>query len=165
MQLLKEIFDQPIGDDKFTTREAVRAVIFDENELIPILYVSKYKYHKLPGGWIESGENMQEALAREVREEAGCDAIIGQEVWKIVEYRSQWKFLQTSYCYLWRVSKKFNPEFTDKELEEGFQLQWMSLDDAIITVRSDKPENYAGQSHQPRDLAFLEKAREILNSK
>jgi len=49
MELLKEIFDAPIENKNYATREAARAVIFDENNLIPLLFVSKYNYHKLPG--------------------------------------------------------------------------------------------------------------------
>jgi len=49
MELLKEIFDAPIGTNKPTTREAARAILFDDNNMIPLLFVSKYNYHKLPG--------------------------------------------------------------------------------------------------------------------
>jgi hypothetical protein len=41
----------------------------------------------------------------------------------------------------------------------------MSLDEAISSIINDKPESYEGTFIQPRDLAFLEKAREILNVK
>lgn len=32
-----------------TIREACRAVIFDENNMMPLLFVVKGNYHKLPG--------------------------------------------------------------------------------------------------------------------
>lgn len=38
-----------IGDEKMVEREACRAVVFDEHNLIPVLFVSKELYHKLPG--------------------------------------------------------------------------------------------------------------------
>lgn len=39
--------DKKYGAKK-TTREACRIVMFDENKLMPLLYVSKDTYHKLP---------------------------------------------------------------------------------------------------------------------
>lgn len=165
MQLLKEIFDKPIENQNVRTREAARAIIFDKNWLIPMLFVSKHNYHKIPGGWIENSENIQEALAREILEETGCNAEIGQEIGKIIEYRSERNQLQTSYCYFAKVTKKWNPDFTEKELDQWFQIQRMSLDEAISSIINDKPESYEGTFIQPRDLAFLEKAREILNVK
>ena len=71
MELLKEITDTKFPETELgiKIREASRAVIFDENELIPLLSVSKFNYHKLPGGGIETGENKEKALTREAKEE------------------------------------------------------------------------------------------------
>lgn len=165
MELLKEIFDKPMGTEEIKTREAVRAVIFDEDGLIPMLYVAHFKYHKIPGGWIDSGENMQVALAREILEETGCTATILEEVGKIVEYVSEWNWMQTSYCYLGKIVEKWKSNFTENELKGGFEIQRMSIDDAIAAVKNDKPDNLKGRTVQARDIIFLEKAKEILNLK
>lgn len=52
MKLLTEIKDAeyPVDQSTLELREAARGVFFDENCLVPILFVSKYNYHKLPGG-------------------------------------------------------------------------------------------------------------------
>ena len=54
-------------------RKTARAVVFDENNKIALLYVSKHNYHKLPGGGAEDGEDLIVALKRECVEEIGCD--------------------------------------------------------------------------------------------
>jgi 8-oxo-dGTP pyrophosphatase MutT (NUDIX family) len=147
-------------------REAVRIIIFDENNLIPLLFVSKHGYHKLPGGGIEAGEDINTALAREVLEEAGCKIkSIDAEVGKIIEYRLKWNLLQMSYCYMGTISSKGEPSFTAEERSGGFEIIWTDIDGAIKMVENDHPANYEGGLIQQRDLAFLKKAKEILGGK
>jgi len=94
MDLLKEIKDKKFPKDEsiLEIREASRAVLFDENSLIPLLFVSN---------------------------------------------------------------------FTEKELNQGFKIVWLSLDEAISKIKNDKPENYEGSFIQKRDIAFLRKAQQI----
>lgn len=66
MKLLKTIGDQHMH--YASTREAVRAVLLDERQMIPLLYVARHRYHKLPGGGIDDGESREVALERELLE-------------------------------------------------------------------------------------------------
>lgn len=163
MELLKEIKDKDFPGDESTLeiKEASRAVLFDENGLIPLLFVSKYNYHKLPGGGIDGGEDKAKALVREVLEEVGSEIEVTAEVGKIVEFRSRWNLKQISYCYLGKVITKGNPDFTKKELSQGFKLVWLSLDEAISKVEDDKPGNYEGSFIQKRDIVFLKKVKQM----
>ncbi|MFH1192502.1 MAG: NUDIX domain-containing protein [bacterium] len=163
MELLKEIKDKDCPKDETTLkiREASRAVLFDENRLIPILFVSKYNYHKLPGGGIDDGEDKMKTLYREVLEEVGSGIEITGEVGKIIEFRSKWNFKQTSYCYIGKIISKGNPDFTEKELSQEFKLVWLPLDEAILKVENDKPTNYEGSFIQRRDIVFLKKVDEM----
>lgn len=165
MEILKEIKDKEWPGDlsalKF--REASRAIIFDEHNLIPMLFVSKHNFHKLPGGGINPGENKIEALIREIREETGCEIEVIGEVGQIVEHRSKWNLKQVSYCYLGKIILKGKLDFTNEEIKDGFQLVWLSLDEAISRIEKEKPEHYEGSFIVQRDLIFLQKAKEILN--
>ncbi len=154
MKLLKTIRDKEEYEIR-KRRKASRAVLFDENNLVPLLFVSKHNYHKLPGGGIDNGEDKIQALLRECLEEVGCEIQITGEVGKVIEHRTKWNIMQTSYCYLGKIISKGEPDFTEKELRQGFRIEWFELDDAIKTVEKDEPRNYEGKFIQQRDLAFL----------
>jgi 8-oxo-dGTP diphosphatase len=164
MKLLKTIKDKDlIGNYK--TREASRAVLFDDKNLIPLLFVSKFNYHKLPGGGIEKGEDKIQALVREIKEEVGSAIEVGVEIGKIIEYRSEFDLKQISYCYLGKVLSKGRQRLEQGEIDEGFKLDWIPLNEAIKLMENDKPENYEGKFIRERDLAFLNEAEKLVKNK
>lgn len=164
MKLIKTIKDKEL-EKIHKTREAARAVLFDEGNLMPILFVSKYKYHKLPGGGIKEGENVKEALIREIKEEVGSTIEIGEEVGMVAEYRSEWNLEQFSYCFLGRVISKGESKLEDDEKDAGFELKWVSISEAIDLIKNDRPEDYEGNFIRERDLALLEEANQIITGK
>lgn len=100
------------------------------------------------------------ALTRELLEETGCEAEITKEMGITIESNSTRK--QISYCYIGRVTKKSEPNFTDKEKENGFELQRVTIDEAITLIQSEKRESETAKRIQQRDLAILKKAKEIM---
>jgi 8-oxo-dGTP diphosphatase len=150
----------PENKDGYKTRDAARAVVTDAKGRVPLLFVSKYKYHKLPGGGVEAGEDMKLALARELVEEIGCVAEVTGEVGEIIEYRDDWQEKQTSHCYTAKqTGEAQEPDFTEKEKAEGFMIKWAeSIEDAILLLENDQPTNYEGRFIQKRDLTFLQHA-------
>lgn len=165
MEQLLEIKDSewPKDQSVLKIRKAARAVILDENGLVPMLFVSRRNFHKLPGGGVDAGENLMEALIREVKEEVGCEIEVMKEVGTILEFRSKWNLKQTSYCYIGKATSKGVPKFTDNEIEEGFQLIWLPLEEAIAKITNDTTDDYEGGFILQRDLIFLKKAQQIIN--
>ncbi len=142
---------------KFRVREAARAVVYDKDGKIAVLYVSKENYHKLPGGGIKAGEDIDQALKRECLEEIGCNIEVMGEIGETIEYRKMFGLKQISYVYLANlVGEKGNPNYTEKELANGFEIKWFSLEEALKALEADKSLGKEGELYiGPRDRAIL----------
>jgi len=162
MKLLKIISDAKDKSLDFGAREASRSIVFDKNYKIPILHVTKFNYHKLPGGGIEKGEDKIKALNREMLEKTGCKIEVKGEVGKIIEFRSKFKLKQTSYCYFGKVVNVGSSKLEQDEINDGFELVWLRVNEAIQLFEKDLPTNYEGKFIQNRDLTFLQKLKYVL---
>jgi len=129
----------PTGErSSYFVRHAARAVIADDNGKIALIYAKRRNYYKLPGGGIEEGEDIHEALRREIMEETGCNATIGNELGTVEEWRDFQKMHQISHCFTAQIlGDKGTPTFTESEAREGFEVVWVeSVDAAIKLVES-----------------------------
>ncbi len=165
MNRVLEINDSDVGletkeDAKFRPRTAARAVL-RKGDKIALLHVSNHFYYKLPGGGVDEGESIEEGLKREILEEVGCTFKVLNEIGEILEHRSQIEQVQTSHCYLAEVEEEGKPDFTDEEIEGGFELVWVTLDEAMKLLKESKPDTYDGKFIVVRDLQFLKKARKF----
>ncbi len=150
---------------KYRVREAARAVVVDENGMVALLYILKENCYKLPGGGLEGTEDKITALKRECREEIGCDIEVVSEIGLIIEYRKSSNLKQISYCYFAKVKgQKGTPNFTGKELQEGFKGVWLPYDEARRALTENKATDFEIKTYRiPRDKTFLEEAKNYLN--
>lgn len=97
MRLLKEIYfgEKPTDISSWDRRKSARAVVFDKENNVGILYVHSYEFPKLPGGEVEKGESLEQALCRECLEEIGCEIEIIGEVGEVIEYREEKRCCKT----------------------------------------------------------------------
>lgn len=148
----------------YRERSAARAVLLDPNGQVFLLNVSKHGYHKLPGGGIDEGEDIKQALERELMEEVGCKAEIVTELGSLIEFRDyeDGGLRQTSYCYLAKqTGQQEESSLEEGELEDGmFEVKVGSIDEAIALLESDEPNNLEGKFIQKRDLCFLNTAKQ-----
>jgi ADP-ribose pyrophosphatase YjhB (NUDIX family) len=142
--------------DGYSLREAARAVVVDDNNAIALLHVTRDHYYKLPGGGIEGDEDASEALERELLEEIGTTAEIVANLGTVQEYRYYWNMNQISYCYLAKqYGKKGAPNYTEEELNEGFEIVWAkNIDEAITLLESSKDVIY-DDSDIARNVTFM----------
>jgi 8-oxo-dGTP pyrophosphatase MutT (NUDIX family) len=174
MKLLVTIKDKDIRPDyilpkelNYNPRISPRAVLFDEDNKIALLHVSKHHYYKLPGGGAEKEEDIKSALARECLEETGCEIKIIGEIGQTIEYRAGWQTLQTSYNFLAKVEgKKGQTNFEGDEIDYGFKLIWVDLEQALKLIKNSRPndDTYDGKFIVKRDRIILEEAKNIMDN-
>lgn len=147
--------------DNYRIRRAARAVVTDTDGSIALLHARIRNYYKLPGGGVEDGEDIAQALTRELLEEVGASADVTQELGVVVEWRDEPKLKQVSYCFTAvMTSGRGTPTFTDSEIDEGFEVVWApSLDRAIELVSASAHSDDIWVSFMAqRDTAILRTA-------
>ncbi len=167
MKLLKTLklrdYTQAEIDSAFH-RQAARAVVFDNDNKIGLLYAKKLGIYKLPGGGIEEGEDSVQACIRECKEELGCRVKILGELGEIIEYREGEEydnrlFFQESFHYLAEVvGKKQATEFSANEIAAGFELLWLDLSEAMDLIKNKK-DKYSFSFVKHRELTVLQEAK------
>lgn len=161
----KDILESPTTfDGEWHVRRAARAIVLNEQSEVYLLKMSARNYHKLPGGGIDTGEAVHDALQRELFEEIGCPAEVTGEVGAIVEFRSEMGMEQHSYCYLAKQSGPLRKTALEEdEIEDGAEtIVAATIDDAIALLEKDEPNNYDGKFIKQRDLTFLRAAKLLL---
>lgn len=144
-------------------RTAVRSVLFDNSGKVALLYLRNQGIYKIPGGGVEPGENLPLALEREIAEETGCIARTISGLGAFVEHKENFEMIQVSYCYISEVVKHGKPDFTDKEIADGFELLWAdNLKKAIQISGEVKTEGYNNQYMAVRDHEILKAAEKVM---
>ncbi len=164
MEILKILNPANITEEeakKLRPRLAARGVVFDDQKNVAVLLVSNHNYYKLPGGGIEEGENTTDAFKRECLEEIGFDVEVVSELGIIVEYRTEFSIVQTSYCYIGKViGSKKETHLTEHEISQGFkEPQWAPFEEAFNLVSASEPNDYEGNFIKERDTLILGTAR------
>jgi|GEM_PF-149392 ubiquinone/menaquinone biosynthesis C-methylase UbiE/ADP-ribose pyrophosphatase YjhB (NUDIX family) len=169
MKLIKTITDKCFIDSEVLSvskpRLTVRTILINDEDKIALMYMSKHKLYLFPGGGVEEGESLEEALKREVLEETGCSCNIIKELGYIYENRGLQDFTQQSYYY---ISKKCgeirNATLTQEEEEEGTSCDWYDSDEIYELLKVSAHETLQQKFLQARDMAVLEEFRNVMKN-
>lgn len=128
------------------------ALIIKENKILTL----KYTYPKgelltLPGGNLEFGETLKSALERELLEEIGIKAQVG-ELSTIAEV--VWEGENTIHMVFQVLSFEGEPKINPKETKAE-EIVWLNLDDIpninlYPNINLENPSVFQGILNQPR---------------
>ena len=142
--------------DNPRVRYGARGIVINQDNKIAILNKQLKNEYKLVGGGIEENEDPKIAFKREVLEEAGCNIEIIGELGTIEEIKSQDNFKQLSYVFVAKViGDLIEPEYTQKEIDEGSKLLWLEIDDAMNKIKISEKELIASQYESVYHTKFI----------
>jgi ADP-ribose pyrophosphatase YjhB (NUDIX family) len=123
--------------------ERVRAVLITpDNQLLTIRRVrpGQEPYSVLPGGGVEPGEDLDTALARELREEIAATAQIHSLLLTLQEdTERQYFYLARPHAWSAKPADRTGPEFNDPA-RGTYHLQPVQLTARALTAANLKPD-------------------------
>ena len=140
MNVIAEITDdmfeiEPIPFNNPKVRYGARGIVKTQDGLIAVFFKKAKNEYKLPGGGIEQGETPEEAFAREVLEEVGCEVNNISLLGITKELKSQENFQQISDVFSCRMENDTkNTRMTQKEIDEGGSIVWLTPEEALKKI-------------------------------
>ncbi len=143
-------------------RSAARGIAFRDGKLLAIH--TDRKDYKFPGGGVESGESLEQALQREILEETGYELTGEPQLWAVTHERRKGRTADIlemdSYYFLCQVGDSQIPlQLDDYEAAEHFTPIWVNLDKALQANQSLADHT---QPWLQREIAVMEKLKEYL---
>lgn len=168
MKIITEIFEKDIFPeskekaDSYTLRRVANAVLKNEKGEIGLIYVKNEDFYVLPGGRIEEGETVFQALKREIMEEVGVESEVTGEVGVVICYEEEAKIINISYTFVAKtVGELGKQSLTEDEAKAGCEVRWMTIDEAIKKIAITKPTEYVGHFMKKREELVLKEAKKL----
>jgi molecular chaperone GrpE len=135
----------------------IKAVVVNNDKVLVLRRSKKEKFNKkaydLPGGHVDKGESVEECLEREIRDETGLDAEVG-DILSVEEYPKDHEMFDKMKAL--RFIAYTNSD--DVELsDEHDKFEWLTFEEAIKKIGSD------GYEGEKRDTII--KAQKYLEMK
>jgi 8-oxo-dGTP pyrophosphatase MutT (NUDIX family) len=133
-----EIIDRLISLDKDTVeREVVRGIAIKDNKIL-LVYAKDELIYGTPGGGLEKGEDLIQALKREMIEEVGAnDFEIIEYIGRMKSYRKDFFtdkiFTPIHHYFLINIKSLVKPKLIDYEKEIGLTNEYIDINQAIET--------------------------------
>ncbi len=165
----KEVFpDRENVDVVFEDRNTGKAIVLDADGKIGLVGNKENDFLQLPGGGIDTNEDIEKGVIRECLEEIGCNVEILKEVGIIDDFRPRDKKHCINYCYVVKVlAEKGNSAHTENEASIGMYTAWLTpaetlsrFKQQVVDLENGKVTFYNTGFNILRDFKFLDEALE-----
>ncbi len=153
-------------------RTTVRAIIYKNKELL-MVYSRDFQDFIFPGGGHKTGEDLMEALKRELMEELGAKSVTDITAYGFMKEKrfglsdQHTVYLQTSYYYLCQVDDFGEQALEEREIAHGTEPVWISIDEAIKRNQIAIETNHHHKGMKtvlPREIIVLKDIKEYFNA-
>ena len=150
------------------TREIVRAIILDQDKYLFVeitrddIFASSLTYIETSGGGVEEGENLEEAIRRELREELGIEVNILGEIAVVEDDYNLILRHNVQHYFLVEKTKEVASHQTEDELYK-FHMRRLTLtyEEALAYYEKNKNEKLTHLIYQ-REVPVLQYAHELV---
>ncbi len=158
---IKELNDNVLlvgeGLSEKSPRLAARAVLRRRDGKYAMMYTEKFDLYSLPGGGVEKGEGLIDALRREILEETGCSCDRIRALGYVYENRACHDFTQKSFYFAVKTEKHIEKNrLTPKERAVNIKLFWVPYTTLVKKITEPVHDTEQKKYIQARDAAALE---------
>lgn len=124
-----------IEDVTWNTRRTVKAIVLNAEDQIGLVTNPVHGLFLLPGGGVEEGETLEEAIERECKEEVGFSVEVLESMGSIVEFRDRDGNQYETLLFVAKTIKPGHAERTEDEIKNGLEIKWISLEEASLVFK------------------------------
>ena len=151
-------------------RLIVRAIVFDDANRFYFVRVNrddqfgKCTLIETSGGGVEPGEQLTDAIRRELREELGADVDVVRKIGVVSDYYNLIHRHNLNHYYLCRI-RGFGEKHLTEEERNDFHLSTLRLRyDEAVTEYEARTDSKLGRLLCQRELPILQCAKELLDA-
>ena len=163
-----KLLDEEYPFSGFThTRIVARGIVLNEHGLVALHHIvrndifGKQQYFETPGGGVDEGEMIEEALKRECSEELGEDVEIIRKLGVVEDAYNIIHRRNVNHYYLCRKLNQSQTHFVSEGDALIQETLWLDLNKAIEAMESQEDEGVALLVKR-RELPILKEAKRIL---
>ncbi|PIR45248.1 MAG: hypothetical protein COV10_00420 [Candidatus Vogelbacteria bacterium CG10_big_fil_rev_8_21_14_0_10_51_16] len=135
---------KPVADSSYPfQRDAVRMVLMDGDGKVAAIGGNIPNHYGLPGGGVIAPETILDALAREAKQETGCEIENIEELGYVFEYgvgKEGKKHIQEEHLFRAQVKGiKGERRLTKKEKDWKAEVFWLPLEELKVSIEAQAP--------------------------
>ncbi len=165
-----ELKDTQYKEDCFThIRVISRALVLDEEGRVALHRIHRNdifgdeNYFETPGGGVDEGETLEQAVIRECKEELGEDIEVLQDLGVVKDAYNLIHRKNENHYFLCKKLTQGEKHFVSEGDSLIQETLWVSLDEGIHLLRKQSDKGVSALV-KARELPILEEAKRILDA-